>query len=95
MREAADDPLPPTAGNGLAAKGAGAGAVPKALVVEPKLTLVNAAGILAGSALLPLPVATAGSESRELVEEAAVDKRLGAVGAAVRIAPAASRNSRK
>ncbi len=47
--------------------------MPKALVVKPKLPLVNAAGILAGSALLPLPVATAGSENRELVEEAADD----------------------
>jgi hypothetical protein len=58
--------------------------VPKALVVKPKLPLVKiAAGVLAGSALLPLPVATAESESRELEEEAAVDKKLGAVGAAV------------
>ena len=85
MKEAADNPLPPTAENGLAAgKGAGAGAVPKALVVKPKLPPVKiAAGVLAGSALLPLPVATAESESRELEEEAAVDKKLGAVGAAV------------
>jgi len=79
VEEAADDPLPPTAANELVPKGEGAGAVPEALVVEPH----SEAGLLAGNELLPLAVATAGNENGELVEEAAVDKRLGAVGAAV------------
>jgi len=61
LREAAEDPLPPTAENGLEAKGAGA--VATALKVEPKLKLDNEAALLAENALFPRDSATVEDEA--------------------------------